>query len=36
MRLHVGVAADPECIELVLAALEDSAATQLLRQLSSE
>jgi AcrR family transcriptional regulator len=36
MRLHVGVAADPECIELVFSALEDCAATQLLRQLSSE
>lgn len=36
MRLHVGVAADPECIELVFAALADSAATQLLRQVSSE
>jgi AcrR family transcriptional regulator len=36
MRLHVCVAADPECIELVLAALEDSAATQLVRQLSPE
>jgi AcrR family transcriptional regulator len=36
MRLHSGVTADDECVELVLAALEDSAATQLLRKLSSE
>jgi AcrR family transcriptional regulator len=36
MRLHMGVAADPECIEIVLAALEDSAATQLVRQLPPE
>jgi AcrR family transcriptional regulator len=33
MRLHSGVAADPECIELVLTALEDSVATQIARQL---
>jgi AcrR family transcriptional regulator len=36
MRLHMGVAAEPECIELVLTALEDSAATQLARQLRPE
>jgi AcrR family transcriptional regulator len=36
MRMQMGVTADPECLEYVLAALEDSAATQLLRQLSSE
>lgn len=36
MRLHSGVAADDECVALVLAALEDSAATQLLRKLSPE
>ena len=33
MRMHAGVAADPECIEIVLAALEDSAAMHLARQL---
>lgn len=36
MRLHAGVASDDECVELVLAALEDSAATQMLRNLSPE
>lgn len=36
MRLHSGVAQDRECIEYVLAALEDSVATQLMRQLSSK
>jgi AcrR family transcriptional regulator len=36
MRLQMGVTADPECIEIVLAALEDSAATQLTRQLRQE
>jgi hypothetical protein len=30
------VTADDECVALVLAALEDSAATQLLRKLSPE
>jgi len=33
MRMHAGVAADPECIEIVLAALEDSAANHLARHL---
>ena len=36
MRLHSGVSRDRECIELVLAGLEDSVANQLMRQLSSK
>jgi AcrR family transcriptional regulator len=36
MRMQMGVTADPESLEYVLLALEDCAATQLLRQISSE
>ncbi len=32
MRMHAGVAAEPECIDMVLAALEESAASHLARK----